>query len=158
MFTVGTLDRYIDQYISRYIGRQSMDCRSTFDRYSVDIYLHIYSIYTVYIYTYIQSVDIYIYIYRLICMSADIAFSSPIPRRQLTEYQSIVDRHSVMVDIQSIVRYLADGPAEIYTLQEMDSSVKKFSSCRLKFPEKNNKQCMENLLKTTGQIQGQVQP
>ena len=41
-------------------------------------------------------------------MSADIAFSSPIPRRQLTEYQSIVDRHSVMVDIQSIVRYLTD--------------------------------------------------
>ena len=34
--------------------------------------------------------------------------TSPIPRRQLTEYQSIVDRHSVMVDIQSIVRYLTD--------------------------------------------------
>ena len=118
MFTVGTLDRYIDRYISRYIGRQSMDCRSPFDRYSVDIYLHMYSTYTVYIYiyiyTYIQSVDIYIYIYRLICMSADIAFSSPIPRRQLTEYQSIVDRHLVMVDIQSIVRYLADGPAEFF--------------------------------------------
>ena len=42
--------------------------------------------------------------------------------------------------------------------RKKDSSVKKFSSCKLKFPEKNNRQCMENLLQTKGQIQGQVQP
>ena len=46
---------------------------------------------------------------------------------------------------------------QLYTLQEKDSSVKEFSSCRIKFPEKNNRQCMENLLQT-GQIQKQVQP
>ena len=42
-------------------------------------------------------------------------------------------------------------------LQEKDSSVKKFSPWGLKFPD-NDRQCMENLLQTTGQIQGQVQP
>ena len=46
----------------------------------------------------------------------------------------------------------------MYTLQEKDSSVKKFSPWGLKFPKKNDRQCMENLLQTTGQIQGQVQP
>ena len=41
---------------------------------------------------------------------------------------------------------------------ENNSSVKNFSSSRLKFSEKNNIQCMEKLSQTTGQIQGKVQP
>ena len=51
------------------------------------------------------------------------------------------------------IRNTANLSNKLYKLQEKDSSVKDFSSCM----KKKNRQCMENLLQTTGQIQGQVQ-